>query len=941
MKGANETEAGKAAGDGGGAAERWQKITDIFAAASELTGSERDKFLRASCDGDTGMFDEISRLLASFEDSGTFLESPAIADSAGIPDLSPAAVVDASDDGSGTGNFVAGTVLAGRYRIIGILGKGGMGEVYKAEDLKLGQSVALKFLPEGMQSDSAALERFHAEVRHARQVSHPNVCRVFDIGEVDGRHFISMEFIDGDDLSSLLRRVGRLSSERAVEISRQLCVGLSAIHNAGILHRDLKPANVIIDSRGKVRITDFGIAGIEDESARDRMRVGTPAYMSPEQIRGSEVSAKSDIYSLGLVLFEIFTGKQAFQADSVPELIKKHTEETPTNPSDFVKELDPLVERIIKRCLEKSPGDRPSSALQVALALPGGNPAQIALDAGETPSPEMVAATPKKGVLRPVTAVGLVLAGLVFMAVGYFVGIRIEPQHRIPFEKSDEVLSQQANAFIRKFGYTDKPADRWNAFLVNPDYRNYIWGAQTRENVEKFSSGQPMFFEFYELHSLSKGFQGNMYGYYLRGYTPHIPAERREIILDTRGRLTYFASSSPDFVENPTGRLEPDWSPAFSAAELDPAKFTEAEPKWFPPHAFDIQRAWEGVLPDHPEFPLRVEAAGFQGKIVFFRLIYPWTVPNVSTEKTEQASWTIRQWIGNVFFQAIEWGYLVVVVYLAYRNLKKGSADRKGAFKLGVTVFVALTISGLLMIGGSLSTELLFDTIEGTAFSGLQTYLLYAALEPIVRRRLPELIVSWNRALAGDWRDPLVGRDILIGTVFGCGFGQLVPFAVFLERYLIGNYRMMYNSPAFLGLKNSFILFFESLESGILAGGSAVLALTILYILLRRKAYAVSAYFLCLFVYFSLALPQGNTYIIHLPFLLIGAAGSAVLVSRFGLLTMITGNFVFLLSIAMVAADLSAWYAKPMILSTLTMLFLLGFGLKTSIADQRLFESRI
>ena len=189
------------------------------------------------------------------------------------------------------GDFVAGTILAGRYRIIGLVGKGGMGEVYKAEDIKLTQIVALKFLPDSFQSDAAALERFHSEVRNARQVSHPNVCRVFDIGEVDGRHFLSMEFVDGDDLSSLLTRVGRLPSERAVEISRQLCVGMEAIHKAGILHRDLKPANIIIDSKGIARITDFGIAGLEADMKGDNIRTGTPAYMSPEQIAGKDLTA--------------------------------------------------------------------------------------------------------------------------------------------------------------------------------------------------------------------------------------------------------------------------------------------------------------------------------------------------------------------------------------------------------------------------------------------------------------------------------------------------------------------------------------------------------------------------------------------------------------------------------------------------------------------------
>ena len=295
------------------------------------------------------------------------------------------------------GRFVAGTVLAGRYRILGMLGKGGMGEVYKADDLELSQTVALKFLPESFSKNEAALTRFRGEVRTARQVSHPNVCRVFDIGEIEGVYYLTMEYVDGDDLSQLLRRIGHFASDKAVEISRQICYGLQAIHNAGILHRDLKPANIIIDSQGKTRITDFGIAGLEKDVQGAESRIGTPAYMSPEQIAGKEVTTQSDIYSLGLLLYEIFTGEQAINGDSVNEILKKQTSHTPPNPSKFVETIDPLVENIINRCLEKKPENRPKSALQVAASLPGGNPLEAAIAAGETPTPEMIAAVPKKG----------------------------------------------------------------------------------------------------------------------------------------------------------------------------------------------------------------------------------------------------------------------------------------------------------------------------------------------------------------------------------------------------------------------------------------------------------------------------------------------------------------------------------------------------------------
>lgn len=217
--------------------------------------------------------------------------------------------------------FVPGTILANRYRIVGLLGKGGMGEVYRADDLKLGQPVALKFLPEDLLRYGAALARFHREVRVARQVSHKNVCRVYDIAEFDGRHFLSMEFIKGEELSSLLRRIGRLPQDKAIQIARQICAGVSAAHDNGGLHRDLKPANVMIDEHGNARITDFGLAGLAEEFREEEGIAGTPAYMAPEQFDRQPATVRSDIYSLGLVLYELFTGKKAFEATTLNELI--------------------------------------------------------------------------------------------------------------------------------------------------------------------------------------------------------------------------------------------------------------------------------------------------------------------------------------------------------------------------------------------------------------------------------------------------------------------------------------------------------------------------------------------------------------------------------------------------------------------------------------------
>src|SRR5882724_6165154 len=242
------------------------------------------------------------------------------------------------------GRFPAGTLLAGRYRVLGLLGRGGMGEVYRANDMKLGQPVALKFLPESTAGNERMLARLHAEVRIARQVSHPNVCRVYDIGEIEGAPFFTMEYVDGEDLGSLLRRIGRLPGDKAVEIARRICAGLAAAHDKGVLHRDLKPANVMIDGRGQVLLTDFGLAGLAGQVEGGEIRNGTPVYMAPEQLAGREVTARSDIYALGLLFYEMFTGKRAFE----------DTRRTaPPGVSTLVKDVDPAVELVIARCLEE------------------------------------------------------------------------------------------------------------------------------------------------------------------------------------------------------------------------------------------------------------------------------------------------------------------------------------------------------------------------------------------------------------------------------------------------------------------------------------------------------------------------------------------------------------------------------------------------------------
>jgi serine/threonine-protein kinase len=312
--------------------ERHALAKEIFLAAVSCPSDERSALLDRRCGDDQEFRGEVERLIAHHDEQTITPDSRV----AGSPtdawrQVGPQLNLDTNEttglpppvpsrsEVSPTQDFSPGAIVAGRYRIVSQLGRGGMGVVYRAEDLTLGQTVALKFLNPAMATNPAWLVRFRNEVRLAREVTHPSVCRMYDIGEADGENFLTMEYVDGEDLSSLLRRIGRLPRDKAVDIARQVCIGLAAANGAGVLHRDLKPANIMLDGWGQVRITDFGLAALPGEIKGGEVRAGTPAYMAPEQIAGREVTAQSDLYALGLVLYEVFAGKPAFRARTSEE----------------------------------------------------------------------------------------------------------------------------------------------------------------------------------------------------------------------------------------------------------------------------------------------------------------------------------------------------------------------------------------------------------------------------------------------------------------------------------------------------------------------------------------------------------------------------------------------------------------------------------------------
>jgi serine/threonine protein kinase/Tfp pilus assembly protein PilF len=261
----------------------------------------------------------------------------------------------------------SGTVFAGRYQVIEELGRGGMGRVYRVLDKKLGEEVALKLIKPEVASDEKTIQRFRNELRTTRKIGHPNVTRMYDLGEDQGTHYITMEYVRGEDLKSFIRRSGRLTVDKAITIAGQVCEGLAEAHRQGIVHRDLKPQNVMIDRDGNARIMDFGIArsltgkGITGEGTF----IGTPEYMSPEQVEGRDIDQRSDIYSLGIVLYEMLTGRRPFEGDTALDVAVKQKSETPPDPKLLNPQISDELDRVILRSLEKKKESRYQSAMDL------------------------------------------------------------------------------------------------------------------------------------------------------------------------------------------------------------------------------------------------------------------------------------------------------------------------------------------------------------------------------------------------------------------------------------------------------------------------------------------------------------------------------------------------------------------------------------------------
>jgi hypothetical protein len=786
-----------------------------------------------------------------------------------------------------------------------------MGEVYGADDLKLGQPVALKFLPESLERDPVRLAQLHSEVRLSRQISHPNVCRIYDIGEADGRTFLTMEYVDGEDLAALLRRIGRLPEDKALDIARQLCGGLAAAHERGVLHRDLKPANVMIDGEGQVRLADFGLAAIVGEV--EDVRVGTPAYMAPEQLAGRDATTQSDIYALGLVLYETFTGRRAFTARTVADLVRQHEESDLTPLSAVVKDLDPVIERAVLRCLESEPARRPRTALAVAASLPGGDPLAAALAAGETPSPEMVAAAGERQAVRTlhtVVGVGLVLA---LMAGGAVWSATRQLTTRTPLERSPAVLVDRAQQALAALGYPERPAGTSWGFVADGDYLRYV-----REHSELFRAGDPYgarlgALSFYYRTSPRQLVPQNPLGAVTMSDPPLVVSGMTLIVLDTDGRLTAFHRIPSQRQEAAAPAGEPDWPTLFRLAGLDVAAFEERDPEWLPRGHADRRAAWEGALPDRPDVRVRVEAAAWQGRPTYFQIVGPWTRP----AQMQEAPVSRGARLFSVFGVLATVGLLAGAVFMARSNVRAGRGDRQAAARLATVAVVAQLLTWLLNdphpVNAQVQLNRFFTSIGEALFAGGVLYVMYLALEPAMRRTWPHSVLGSTRLLQGHFLDPLVGRDVLIGA----GGGALImllfaarwPLQAFFgydhSQVDVGNLRYLEGPRYTVGLLSSVVAFQAAFNAM-----WCVVAIVVLKRVLKRMWLAAIAatIFLTLVGASGVYVDQPGLLSINLGTAVIGIALLVGIVVRFGLLaTVVLFLTIYVMSSTPWSLDLSRW----------------------------------
>jgi serine/threonine-protein kinase len=589
----------------------------------------------------------------------------------------------------------------------------------------------------------------------------------------------------------------------------------------------------------------------------------------------------------------------------------------PPSLTSSAKDVDPGVERVVLRCLERDPKERPANARVVLLSLPGGDPLQAAVLAGETPSPEMVAAAAKVGDLRPAVAWAYLLpalAGLVLVAhlagTTTLIG-RLRPG------KAPEVLAERARELLATMGYTETPADTALGFDLDFEYLAYVARHDPSPNrwagVATARPG-PLVFWYRQgaevIAARRFPLMGQLeVGRITREDPPPIAPGTVEVVLDHRGSLVSLrAVASPLEAAKPL--REPDWPVLLSAAGLDASALVPVAPSWTAPVDSDRKAAWDGAYPGQPGVAIHVEAASLRGKPVWFEVHGPWVkaAPPAEGAMASIVSWTAAMFIGIV---------LAAIGWVVRRNLLMGRSDRRGGARLAACVSVCLTLGLMLRADHVASVRgeaaLVMNLLALVLLNTAAIWAYYIAVEPIARRIWPQLLISWSRLLGGRFRDPLVGRDGLVGGLVGVVLALVIHLAI--------------AAPPWLGLEPNPVrarvvtTLASSRHFGYFIAyglcGSVAIALSVLFLwfllrsVLRSSRLALGSLFTMLYVVFLAPPITSSSTLWSVTTLLFTAIWVCVL-TRVGLLAAMASLFVFLLLDATpLTLELSAWYAGP------------------------------
>lgn len=730
----------------------------LFGELLELSDHEREGRLDELANSNPALAAEVTSLLANIEPDTDHL-APKI-------DGRPDAIADLLD-GGGTDaveptQFESGDAVSDRFRILRKLGSGGMGDVWAAQDEQLDEEVALKFIrfQGGAAQADQWKQRFLAEVRAARQVTHPNVCRVHDVGESGEQVFLSMELVDGVDLTKRIRQEGPLPRAKAVQLARELSSALAAIHAAGLLHRDLKPANILFDSKGAAKVSDFGLASKATDSKTTKhdsgSRSGTRSYMAPEIQNGGHPSQASDVFALGLVLYEAVTGRRAFRTGlAICEAARQGNE--PRSPSSFPIKVDPILERVIKRCLAFDPEARPPSAATIAdvLAMDDALDAMLAL--GENPTPEVISDSTARGLVS--RRQGLLLIAICWLIILVSTYLDIGGSlHRLPPTPPAAAAAAARTKLDAAIGLgPSQPTTAASYFEVRqlpaPDGFSYA-----RDHYPT-----PGFWHREAHKSLSPLKLATLFDDLGQTQIDDPTDSERSaltLIFNLDGTPVRMTDMRPDPLVN---RVDPAINQAPEASIDALFELLHFERDLFKPTAattnslaafdgFNLERqTWIG--PDQERLELVLSGP----RIRAFEVLWPF----IDDDPID-----LSIVLANIVLVTL----LLLAIPFSIRHFRRAQGDIVGVLRLTLVIFASTACSAYCFADWPLD-PLEPEALLGFVLAGfllgfylaLLTWILFMAVEPLVQRFWPRSLVTWTRILHGRFRDRLVASHVLIG----------------------------------------------------------------------------------------------------------------------------------------------------------------------------------